>query len=387
MITIPGKIPIIIHPLFWLLALFIGWMSTMTLMGTVLAVLVIIVSVVFHELGHALTSLAFQQTARIELAAFGGFTYRQGRKLKLWEEFLVVLNGPLAGLLLGVIAWLLWHHLPAPNPSLLFIVKFAATVNFFWTVINLVPVLPLDGGHLLSILLEGIFGFKGVKMAIVIGLTIAVFVSIFFFSIGAFLIGAIFLILTFESFRSLRYYKLFKVQDRDADLQELMKSAEGDFESGDHDSALTKFQDVRDQTREGILYTLATQEMAQIYREQHHYEEAYKLLLPIRKNLAGENIALFHFLAFVNHDYATVVAVGNTCYQNQPTCDTAIINALANGALGKEKPAVGWLECAVREGIPNIAEVLKKPELDNIRQTSAFREFEESLRGNPSPQP
>ena len=166
MIRIPGKIPIIIHPLFWLLAIFIGWMSTFTLTGTLLAVLVIVISVLFHEFGHALTGMAFQQTVRIELAAFGGFTYRQGRKLKLWEEFIVVLNGPMAGLSLGVLAWLCWHFLAIENAALLFVMKFTALVNFFWTVINLVPVLPLDGGHLLSIILEGIFGFKGVKMAI-----------------------------------------------------------------------------------------------------------------------------------------------------------------------------------------------------------------------------
>ncbi|NGX53530.1 MAG: Stage IV sporulation protein FB [Chlamydiae bacterium] len=379
MIRIPGKIPIIIHPLFWLLAIFIGWMSTFTLTGTLLAVLVIVISVLFHEFGHALTGMAFQQTVRIELAAFGGFTYRQGRKLKLWEEFIVVLNGPMAGLSLGVLAWLCWHFLAIENAALLFVMKFTALVNFFWTVINLVPVLPLDGGHLLSIILEGIFGFKGVKMAIVIGLVIAISISIFFFAIGAFLVGALFLILTFESFRSLRYYKLLKVQDRDSDLQELMKSADAAFQAGDHESAMTKFEDVRGRTKEGILYTMATQEMAEILRDQKRYEEAYQLLAPIRKSLSGETLSLFHFLAYMNRDYPTVSELSNRCYQNNPTYDTALINALASGAIGKEVPAVGWLECAVREGVPSIEEALKKEEFNSIRNTPRFQEFVRSL--------
>src|SRR5690625_4019364 len=105
MITIPGKIPVSIHPLFWLIAFFIGWMWTMTLTGALICVFVILFSVLFHEFGHALTAILFGQKTRIELAAFGGFTYREGRKLKLWEEFFVVLYGPIAGFLLFVIAY------------------------------------------------------------------------------------------------------------------------------------------------------------------------------------------------------------------------------------------------------------------------------------------
>src|SRR4051812_44657305 len=120
MIKIPGKIPISIHPLFWLLAAFIGWMSSYTLSGTLLAICVIVFSVLFHEFGHALTACAFGQKTRIELAVFGGFTYRQGRKLKLWEEFFVVLNGPIAGLILFGIASLIIHLTTITNPSIAF---------------------------------------------------------------------------------------------------------------------------------------------------------------------------------------------------------------------------------------------------------------------------
>lgn len=269
MIRFPGKIPISIHPLFWLISFFIGWMWTMTLTGALLCVAIILVSVLFHEFGHALTALLFGQKTRIELAAFGGFTYREGRKLKLWEEFLVVLNGPVAGFFLFLVAYVVYKHVPIETPALLFAVKFTFVANLFWTVINLVPVLPLDGGHLLSIILEGIFGFKGVKMAIITGLVIAVAISIFFFALGMFLIGALFLILTFESFRSLRYYKIFTEKDRDSSLQDLMKAADADYRAGNAEQAMTKLEEVRAKTGQGILYTVATQEMAEIYRAEH----------------------------------------------------------------------------------------------------------------------
>ncbi len=378
MITIPGRIPIIIHPLFWLVAFFIGWVWTMSLTWALLCVVVILFSVIFHELGHALTAMLFKQKTRIELAAFGGFTYREGRKLKLWEEFVVVLDGPLAGFLLFLIAFFVYKNVAITTPWLLFVVKFTFFANLFWTVINLVPVLPLDGGHLLSIVLEAIFGFKGVKIAIITGLVIAVGISIFFFAIGMFLVGALFLILTFESFRSLRYYKIFSEQDRDSDLQEMLKSADADFHAGQSEQALGKLEEVRTRTQKGILYTVATQEMAEIYRNQERYEEAYTLLQPLRKTLSGENLATFHFLAYMTHDYKTVTEVANKCFQDNPSPDTALINALAYGALSHAEPAIGWLECSMREGLTSVKEALSREEFDPIRQDPKFHAFSEA---------
>ncbi|MBS0653626.1 MAG: stage IV sporulation protein FB, partial [Verrucomicrobia bacterium] len=61
MITIPGKIPISIYPTFWLFAALIGYMNSMSLIGTVIWIGIIFVSVLFHEFGHALTAWAFGQ--------------------------------------------------------------------------------------------------------------------------------------------------------------------------------------------------------------------------------------------------------------------------------------------------------------------------------------
>jgi stage IV sporulation protein FB len=378
MISIPGRIPILIHPLFWLIAFFIGWMWTYNLTGALLSVVIILVSVLFHEFGHALTAILFGQTTRIELAAFGGFTYREGRKLKLWEEFLVVMNGPIAGFILFLIAYGLNRSGFVTQPALALAVKLTTIANLFWTIINLVPVLPLDGGHLMSIILEAIFGFKGVKIAIVTGIVIAVAISIFFLILGQFLVGALFLILTFESFRSLRYYKIFNEKDRDTHLQTLMQEADADFQAGHIDQSLEKLASVRDRTQEGILYTLATQEMAQIFRDQERYEEAYHLLLPIASSLSGESLSLFHFLAYMMSDFHKVIAMGNTCFQNNPTYDTALINALAHGALEEVEPAIGWLECAQREGLPSLSQAISREEFDLIRQDPRFLAFQQA---------
>lgn len=375
MIKIPGKIPISIHPLFWLIAFFIGWMATYNLTEALLCVIVILVSVIFHELGHALTAQFFGQQTRIELAAFGGFTYREGRKLRLWEEFLIVLNGPIAGFALFLISYILFQTVKIENEIILFTLKFTFVANLFWTIINLIPVLPLDGGHLMSIILEAIFGFKGVRFAIIVGIVIAVLMCIFFFAIGQFLIGALFLILTFESFRSLRYYKIFNETDRDAELQNLLKEADADFQAGKTEESERKLEKVREKAKQGILYTMATQELAQIYNDQERYDEGYKLLLPIQKMLNGETMILFHLLAYRNGDYKKVIEIGNRCYQENPTYDTALINALAHAAQSETEPALGWLECAKREGLPSLSQIIKREEFNEIRSDPKFQQF------------
>ncbi len=373
MITIPGKIPITIQPLFWLLAVFIGYMSTFTLMGTALSVIVILYSVLIHEFGHALTGVMFGQKTRIELAVFGGFTYREGRKLKLWEEFLVVLNGPLFGLILCGVAFLALKQGNITNPSLLFIVKFTWMVNLFWTIMNLVPVLPLDGGHLLSIILQSIFGFKGIRIAIFVGIVIGAGISILFFVLGQFLVGALFLILTFESFRSLRYYKMMTEKDQEPELQNILKKADADLKIGDEEGALTKFETIREKSKKGVLYTTATEEMAKILRRRGKYKEAYELLLPLEKSLSPENLPLFHHLSFKIHDYERVVKYAKEAFQYNPSYETALFNAVAFASKGNEEPAIGWLECAIREGLPKASDVLKRDEFSSLRHNPKFQ--------------
>ena len=172
MITIPGRISISIHPFFWLFAALIGWMNSQSFFGTLIWIGIIFISVLFHEFGHALSAVFFRQTARIQLVALGGVTTFNGPKLKFWQQFLIVLNGPLAGLLLFFLASLaLQLPLPLRFSELIAAIRI---VNLFWSFANLLPVLPLDGGQLLRITLEGFFGVKGYKASLIIGIVFAV---------------------------------------------------------------------------------------------------------------------------------------------------------------------------------------------------------------------
>ncbi|MGK3945536.1 hypothetical protein ABK046_45240, partial [Streptomyces caeruleatus] len=91
MIKFGRSIPIVIHPIFWLIVAFIGWLNAQSFVGTLIWVGVILFSLLVHEFGHSLTAKAFGQTVQIELVAMGGVTFHEGKKLKKWQDFLIVL--------------------------------------------------------------------------------------------------------------------------------------------------------------------------------------------------------------------------------------------------------------------------------------------------------
>jgi hypothetical protein len=63
--------------------------------------------------------------------------------------------------------------------------------NLFWTVVNLFPVLPLDGGQMLRIVLESLFGLKGYRAALLVGAILATVSALLFFVVHQILAGRI----------------------------------------------------------------------------------------------------------------------------------------------------------------------------------------------------
>lgn len=378
MLKIPGKIPVSIYPFFWVLAFLIGWLNTANVHGTVIWAAIILGSVLVHELGHALTAVAFGQKAQIELVAFGGVTQRKGgERLKLWQEFIIVLNGPLAGFCLSGVAWLVYKSLSLSHPSSLLTYASEVTfyINFIWTILNLLPVQPLDGGKLLSIFLESIFGLKGTKMALFISLLLAGGLGIFFFAVRQFFIGSLFMLFTFESYKSWKESLSTTEEDQDSILQNLLKESEIELRKGNQEEALRKFLRIRDRTKAGLIYQAATENAAHLLAEKNELKQAYDVLSTLGKRLTPEGLHLLHQLAYSQGKWEQAAALGDRAYHNHPTYQVAIINAASNAALGKIKPAIGWIQSAVHDGIPHLQQVLAKSDFDMIRNDPQFKQL------------
>lgn len=367
-------IPIRIHPTFWIFAALIGWMSSFDVILTLVWMVIILVSVLIHEFGHALTARYFQQSSTIELMAFGGITQRTGPKLKPWQEFVIVFNGPLFGLFLAIAASLLFQAVGAEFGDLLaYTLSVTAAVNLFWTVVNLLPVQPLDGGKLLKIVLEKLFGFRGIKWSILLSFILCALIGVVFFTWGSLIGGSIFFMLAYENFRGWKAMQGMTEEDQDAELWKELGAAEFAIKSGNYDRAWTLLVQLKERVHGGLLKNHISQMMSALLFAKKQYGEAYALL--DLKKLTPDFVQTAQQIAFRSGHYDEAIDCGNRAYQETPAYEIALINAYCFAKKGETVPAVGWLRRAQNDGVPNFLNILKEEVFDAVRATPEFQQL------------
>lgn len=377
MIRIPGTIPINIHPIFWALTILIAILNGTTVAQILIWIAIVFISVLIHEYGHALTAYYFGQHVHIDLLGFGGLTHRHGKKLKKWQDFLVTFNGPLAGMFFCGVTFLIYTFMQPNADSLLnYALKSTIIINIFWTILNLLPIQPLDGGHLLSITLEAMFGLKGVKIALFISIILAALMTIAGFAMNQLFIGIIFFMFTFENYRLWKNSLPLTDVDQDSVLQNMLKSAKKEMLAGNTEEALSLFDQIRDVSKSGVIYLTATESMAEMLYQLGRYEEGYQKLLPLSSKLTPEGLSLFQKLSFHSENWMSAAKAGERAYQLFPGYEVALINALSYSSLNQVTPAIGWLQCAIRDGLPNVRAILSKTEFDPIRTDPKFRDLQ-----------
>ncbi len=176
-----GRIPVRVHPGFWIVGV-LGYWSPNDLRYTLIWVMCLFVSILIHELGHALISEAFGWPSEILLYHFGGLAFSQRyHNHTPWRSIAVSIAGPAAGFaFLGVIVLavrLAGRAEILSNPYVGFAIFQLLHINLWWGVMNLAPVLPLDGGQICRSFLEWIglrnFEVRAMQVSLVVGGLIA----------------------------------------------------------------------------------------------------------------------------------------------------------------------------------------------------------------------
>jgi len=219
--------PVRIHPFFWLTALLLGAQSD-DLMGLVLWTAAMFISILVHELGHALTGRAFALSPQITLHGFGGITSFRGsggdeHSLGYWRQIALSLAGPLAGIaLVGLILLVgtLTGHQPvwlrgSLAPPLLdfsslplsILVNGVMITSFSWSLLNLVPVFPLDGGQIARAVLCLFDAYEGIRRSLIVSVVAAaIMVAVCLLRWNQTWIAILFAYLGYTSYTLLRFY-------------------------------------------------------------------------------------------------------------------------------------------------------------------------------------
>ena len=146
--------PVGIQPGFWVLAVILGLSFAQKPLAMAIWLAVVLVSILVHELGHAATARLYGQSPVITLHMMGGLTsWRPTHDIGRMRSILVTLAGPFAGFALGLAAFGVKvsagsavHH----GTMLALALQLLILANVLWSGINLLPVLPFDGGQILA---------------------------------------------------------------------------------------------------------------------------------------------------------------------------------------------------------------------------------------------
>jgi len=174
-------IPVQIQPFFWISLVIIGGAGNANTPTAVLEiglfVLAGFISILIHELGHALTARKFGAYSEITLQAFGGYAAYSGVRLTRPQSFLVTAAGPGVQILLGVALFVAFRYLPEFNWQVDYFLLRLMWISLVWAVLNLLPILPLDGGRMV----DAILGPERFKITLWITIIVAIAAALLIF--------------------------------------------------------------------------------------------------------------------------------------------------------------------------------------------------------------
>lgn len=170
-----GRIPVRIHPWFWLTALLLSGGDIQNPRVVLIWIGVVFVSVLVHELGHAFAGILFGLTPQIDLHGMGGTTsWTAGRPIGHVKSIVVSVAGPFAGLLIAIAITVAFAYGWAPrNEWVATAAGLARQINIVWGVINLIPLLPLDGGNVMRSFLHLLTKNRGERPARYVSILVA----------------------------------------------------------------------------------------------------------------------------------------------------------------------------------------------------------------------
>lgn len=143
-----GRIPVAVRPVFFLIPVIGAY--RLGVVEVLIWAAIVFFSVLLHELGHAWAMQAFGFSPSIVLHGMGGFTrWGHDRRPTAGVDLLVSLSGPGIQLAFAVLVFVLSRTLTL-SPRLAGIASQLVWVNVLWPIVNLLPILPWDGGQSLD---------------------------------------------------------------------------------------------------------------------------------------------------------------------------------------------------------------------------------------------
>jgi membrane-associated protease RseP (regulator of RpoE activity) len=203
--------PVRVIPWFWVTGVILGFdLLRVRGDGPLLMLIwlaIVFVSILVHELGHATLANLFGYPPSILLYHFGGLAiFEPLRGYTTARSILILLAGPAFGFILGGIVYFGSKLIPPDNLSYVGRVAISQLiwVNIGWGLVNLLPVLPLDGGQITRDVCVAAAPYRGITFAHWISIVVAGAVGAWFLMDDQRYNGFLFVALAVQNYMNLQ---------------------------------------------------------------------------------------------------------------------------------------------------------------------------------------
>jgi Zn-dependent protease len=271
-----GPFPVRIHLSFFLTSFLLSgaWDDATRLL---LWVAIVFVSVLIHELGHAIAGRAFGLEPQIDLHGMGGTTsWKSGRDVSRGKSIVISGAGPAFGLIVGgaLIALLAVGVVHAPEGTVAqTIVGMVLYVNVGWSLFNLMPMLPLDGGNILRALLRSAKQpIRGERAARIVSIVTAGIIAAI--AIAAWKSWYIAILAGLFAYQNIQALSALSALENDAPLHDELAKAYDALARRDPESVLRTAEPIVKRAKSAAMVAEALQAMAFAYLMLGRIEEA-----------------------------------------------------------------------------------------------------------------
>jgi Zn-dependent protease len=277
--------------------------------------LVVFFSILIHEMGHAFTGRAFGLEPQITLYAMGGLTsWTNNRKeIKPAQSILISLAGPFSGLLLGGLVFLLQPFYKGDSFLMSVAISDLLWINIAWSLFNLLPIVPMDGGHILESVEEW---WRGKRENIVSTcISLAVSVMVFGWAISVKYYWIAFLTGWFAWSNAGAIIQRIK-QRVDRSLQEKIDSAREELKNENGKAVIKLSKEVFEKAKSEQLQQSALELLIYGYVLEMNFEDAEKRLHHY-KVIFGAHLYMEGFLLYHKGEFDQATAVLQEAFNNE----------------------------------------------------------------------
>ena len=211
--------PTIIQPFFWLIALLLSALYAggindnmpFWLASVFVGAAGILLSILVHELGHAFTFRHLIRTpCVIVLHGFGGMAIPEHHRRSpgffgAIVQCFLAFSGPLAGFILAFVAFTVLQSVPVnPAPATIlfrYFLELVVWISVIWGIFNLLPIYPMDGGHIAREVFIFLFPRRGIEFSLILSMMIAAFLIAIALQHGAIFIAFVFVFFIYQNYQ------------------------------------------------------------------------------------------------------------------------------------------------------------------------------------------